>query len=84
MTVSPRRIRVINPNSNPRRSYRPSFGISLPTLAPAPANAQNQNMEVIHHSNYDKNVFMPFVPAIKIKSGKIQVILAGAKLKKNC
>jgi 2-iminobutanoate/2-iminopropanoate deaminase len=48
-----------------------AFGISLPTLAPAPANAQNQNMEVIHHSNYDKNVFMPFVPAIKIKSGKI-------------
>ena len=28
-------------------------------------------MEVIHHPNYDKNVFMPFVPAIKIKSGKI-------------
>jgi hypothetical protein len=40
-------------------------------LATAPANAQNQNMEVIHHPNYDKNVFMPFVPAIKIKSGKI-------------
>ena len=33
-----------------------AFGISLPTLAPAPANAQNQNMEVIHHSNYDKRV----------------------------
>jgi hypothetical protein len=25
----------------------------------------------IHHPNNDKNVFMPFVPAIKIKSGKI-------------
>jgi 2-iminobutanoate/2-iminopropanoate deaminase len=48
-----------------------SFGVSLATLAPAPAKAQNQNMEVIHHPNYDKNVFMPFVPAIKIKSGKI-------------
>src|SRR5215216_3989644 len=41
------------------------------TLAPAPAAAQNQNMEVIHHPNYDKNVFMPFVPAIKIKGGKL-------------
>src|SRR3989454_2415272 len=40
-------------------------------LAPAPAAAQNQHMEVIHHPNYDKSVFMPFVPAIKIKSGKI-------------
>ena len=47
------------------------LGLNLSTLVPAPANAQNQNMEVIHHPNYDKNVFMPFVPAIKIKSGKI-------------
>ena len=28
-------------------------------------------MEVIHHPNYDQSVFMPFVPAIKIKSGKL-------------
>jgi len=41
------------------------------TFAPAPAAAQNQHMEIIHHPNYDKTVFMPFVPAIKIKSGKI-------------
>jgi len=40
-------------------------------FAPAPAVAQNQHMEIIHHPNYDKSVFMPFVPAIKIKSGKI-------------
>ena len=31
----------------------------------------NQHMEVIHHSDYDRNVAMPFVPAIKIKSGKL-------------
>ena len=47
------------------------LGISLSMIAAAPANAQNQNMEIIQHPNYDKNVFMPFVPAIKIKSGKI-------------
>jgi 2-iminobutanoate/2-iminopropanoate deaminase/2-aminomuconate deaminase len=29
------------------------------------------NMEVVHHPSYDKNVFMPFVPAIKITGGKI-------------
>ena len=40
-------------------------------VSPAAAQAQNQHMEVIHHPDYDKSVFMPFVPAIKIKSGKI-------------
>src|SRR5215467_4093721 len=48
-----------------------SLGVTLSTLVPSLANAQNQNMEVIHHPNYDKNVFMPFVPAIKIKGGKL-------------
>jgi enamine deaminase RidA (YjgF/YER057c/UK114 family) len=47
------------------------LGLTLTNFVSAPAYAQNQNMEVIHHPNYDKNVFMPFVPAIKIKSGKI-------------
>ncbi|MFL6803302.1 MAG: hypothetical protein ACJ8FM_04910, partial [Xanthobacteraceae bacterium] len=40
-------------------------------ITSTPASAQNQHMEVIHHPNYNKDVFMPFVPAIKIKSGKI-------------
>jgi enamine deaminase RidA (YjgF/YER057c/UK114 family) len=47
------------------------FGLATTVLTPAPAAAQNQHMDVIHHPNYDKTVFMPFVPAIKIKSGKI-------------
>jgi len=39
---------------------------SLPAMAqPSP------NLEVIHHPVYDKALFMPFVPAIKIKSGKL-------------
>ena len=29
----------------------------------------SKHLEVIHHPNYDKTVFMPFVPAIKIRSG---------------
>jgi enamine deaminase RidA (YjgF/YER057c/UK114 family) len=31
----------------------------------------NEHMEVIHHPDRDESVFMPFVPAIKIKSGKL-------------
>jgi hypothetical protein len=47
-----------------------AFSVAATALAATPAAAQNQHMEVIHHPNYDKSVFMPFVPAIKIKSGK--------------
>src|SRR5260370_42273143 len=45
--------------------------MSATLLSPSPATSQNPNMEVIHHPNYDQSVFMPFVPGIKIKSGKI-------------
>ena len=31
----------------------------------------NQHMEVIHHPNRDETIPMPFVPAIKIRSGKL-------------
>ena len=48
-----------------------AVGMTAGALVPTPARAQNQHMEIIHHPNYDKTVFMPFVPAIKIKSGKI-------------
>ena len=53
------------------------LGFSSTALAPTPAAAQNQHMEIIHHPNYNKDVFMPFVPAIKIKSGKL-LWLAGS------
>jgi 2-iminobutanoate/2-iminopropanoate deaminase len=48
-----------------------ALACAIAAFAPTPAAAQNQHMEIIHHPNYDKNVFMPFVPGIKIKSGKI-------------
>jgi enamine deaminase RidA (YjgF/YER057c/UK114 family) len=44
---------------------------SLVAATSVPAQAPNQHMEIIHHPNYERSVFMPFVPAIKIKSGKI-------------
>ena len=50
------------------------FALALGSVAAAtslPARAQNQHMDIIHHPNYDRGVFMPFVPGIKIKSGKI-------------
>jgi enamine deaminase RidA (YjgF/YER057c/UK114 family) len=61
---------------NTTRSIRLALGTALLSFAAAalavpPARAQNQHMEVIHHPNYDQSVFMPFVPAIKIKSGKV-------------
>jgi 2-iminobutanoate/2-iminopropanoate deaminase len=45
--------------------------LAFAAVSASPATAQNQHMEIIHHPDYNKNVFMPFVPAIKIKSGKI-------------
>ena len=50
-------------------------------LAAIPAFAQSgNNLEIIHHPNYDKSVFMPFSPAIKIKSGKILWLAGGTAL----
>jgi 2-iminobutanoate/2-iminopropanoate deaminase len=47
-------------------------GLGALVLTRSAAQAQpNDHMEIIHHPNYDKSVFMPFVPGIKIKSGKI-------------
>ena len=53
---------------------RVASGVTLLAAAfvSAPAAAQpSPNLEIIHHPNYDKAVFMPFSPAIKIKSGKL-------------
>ena len=50
-------------------------------LIAAPVWAQSgNNLEIIHHPNYDKSVFMPFSPAIKIKSGKILWLAGGTAL----
>ena len=53
--------------------------ISAPAVAPVWAQSGN-NLEIIHHPNYDKSVFMPFSPAIKIKSGKILWLAGGTAL----
>jgi enamine deaminase RidA (YjgF/YER057c/UK114 family) len=50
-------------------------------LAALPALAQGgDKLEIIHHPNYDKTVFMPFSPAIKVKSGKILWLAGGTAL----
>jgi enamine deaminase RidA (YjgF/YER057c/UK114 family) len=38
------------------------------------------HLEIIHHPNYDKSVFMPFSPAIKVKSGKLLWLAGGTAL----
>ncbi|PYN98515.1 MAG: hypothetical protein DMD89_13485 [Candidatus Rokuibacteriota bacterium] len=47
------------------------LAVVVTMLLPIPAAGQNPNFEVIHHPSHDTSVFMPYVPAIKIKSGKI-------------
>ena len=37
----------------------------------------NEHIEVIHHPNHDGTVVMPFVPAIKIRSGKLLWLAGG-------
>jgi 2-iminobutanoate/2-iminopropanoate deaminase len=50
-------------------------------LAASTAQAQSGNhLETIHHPNYDKTVFMPFSPAIKVKSGKMLWLAGGTAL----
>ncbi len=56
------------------------FAFGALALAAAPAMAQSKHLETIHHPNYDKSVFMPFAPAIKIKSGKILWLAGGTAL----
>jgi len=68
-------------------TFRTSLTLAALLLSPA-ATAQtkpidttpSKHLEVIHHPNYDKTVFMPFVPAIKIKSGKILWLAGGTAL----
>ena len=45
--------------------------VAAPAAAQNQPPAPNQNMEVIHHPDYDRTVTMPFVPAIRIKSGTL-------------
>ena len=47
------------------------FLLALAITGPASAQSGN-HLEVIHHPNYDKSVFMPFSPALKIKSGALR------------
>jgi 2-iminobutanoate/2-iminopropanoate deaminase len=37
-------------------------------------------LEIIHHPNYDRSVFMPFSPAIKINRGKLVWLAGGTAL----
>ena len=57
-----------------------AFAFGTLALAATPAMAQSKHLETIHHPDYDKSVFMPFAPAIKIKSGKILWLAGGTAL----
>ena len=55
------------------------FAVALTAAAPVFAQSGN-NLEIINHPNYDKSVFMPFSPAIKVKSGKLLWLAGGTAL----
>ena len=58
-----------------------AFSFAAVAFAASPALAQSGNhLETIHHPNYDKSLFMPFAPAIKIKSGKMLWLAGGTAL----
>jgi 2-iminobutanoate/2-iminopropanoate deaminase len=60
---------------------RSALGLTVLSLVASSAIAQSGNhLEVVHHPNYDKSVFMPFSPAIKIKSGKLLWLAGGTSL----
>jgi enamine deaminase RidA (YjgF/YER057c/UK114 family) len=50
-------------------------------LAATLASAQSgEHLETIHHPGYDPTISMPFVPAIKVKSGKLLWLSGGTAL----
>ena len=59
---------------------RAAFLLLALTLAGQAAAQSGNNLEVINHPNYDKSVFMPFSPAIKVKSGKLLWLAGGTAL----
>jgi 2-iminobutanoate/2-iminopropanoate deaminase len=56
------------------------IALSLAAAAPAARAQSGDNLEIVHHPNYDKSVFMPFSPAIKVKSGKLLWLAGGTAL----
>jgi enamine deaminase RidA (YjgF/YER057c/UK114 family) len=63
----------------PALAARAAFLAALAFASAAAAQSGN-NLEIINHPNYDKSVFMPFSPAIKVKSGKLLWLAGGTAL----
>src|SRR3954453_5262391 len=58
-----------------------AIGFFALALGASAAQAQSgDHLETIHHPNYDKTVFMPFPPALKVKSGKLLWLAGGTAL----
>ena len=63
-----------------KRAVAGAAFVSALSFTSAAAAQSGNNLEIIHHPNYDKSVFMPFSPAIKINSGKILWLAGGTAL----
>jgi len=56
-------------------------GVFCLVLAARPVSTQSgEHLETVHHPGYDTTVSMPFVPAIKIRSGKLLWLSGGTAL----
>jgi len=56
-------------------------GVFCLVLAARPASQQSsEHLEVVNHPGYDATISMPFVPAIKVKSGKLLWLAGGTAL----
>ena len=61
------------------KAFVAAFCLAAAVSSPALAQPSDK-LEIIHHPNYDKSVFMPFSPAIKVKSGKLLWLAGGTAL----
>ena len=57
-----------------------SVGAALLFTSMSVCAQSGNHLEVVHHPNYDKSVFMPFSPALKVKSGKMLWLAGGTAL----
>ena len=62
------------------KKLAPVFGLALCAGISCAAAQSGNHLEVINHPNYDKSVFMPFSPALKVKSGKLLWLAGGTAL----
>jgi enamine deaminase RidA (YjgF/YER057c/UK114 family) len=71
---------MITSRLNPTAAGLLTVGVFCALLTAHSVSAQRKHMEPIHHPGYDTAISMPFVPAIKVTSGKLLWLAGGTAL----